>query len=261
MSRRTILAGLIAVSLTTILGRAQRVPGAESEPERWMPVVPARLTVYDIATRRELLYRRQIASAITGNSVSEWLVLDGLEAQLGAWIAPFVEASRISTAISNSFPIGTQEPTRKLDELVHDCARVLGLKKPEVFVRNSPFTVAYVTVVDGRPMLTLTSGLPSLYDGRPRELRFVVGRELGRIKLGHVDERTKAYAIFTALQSVNLAVVPDRYQLALPTLALGRLMSAFREMEFSADRAGLLCCQDTDVAFQAMLRQLLQRSI
>lgn len=242
-------------------GKTKVPPGSGAEPRHAESkdaglLFPVTITAYDVATRRELFYRRHIAPTIAGNSVGDWTVLQGVQEQLGTWIGPYVDAVKISTTISEAFPIGNQAATRRLDELVQDCARVLGLRKPDIFIRNSPFTVAYVSEIDSRPLLTLTSGLLSLYEDRPAELRFIVGRELGRIKCGHAGQRMKAYAVFAALHNVNLAVVPDEYQLALPTLALGRLMSAFREMEFSADRAGLLCCQDLDVAFQAMLRQL-----
>ena len=49
-------------------------------------------------------------------------------------------------------------------------------------------------------------------------------------------------------------MVPDRYQNVLPLLALGRLLTWCRESEFSADRAGLLCCGEPKVAYEAIMR-------
>lgn len=231
------------------------VLGAQPEERNGDVVVPSLVTVYDIATPRELSYRRHAVPFIAGSSVSEWTLWEGLTDAVGTWITPVIEANRIASTIADSFPVGEQEAARKINSLVDDCARVLGLKKPQVFIRRSPYVRAYVTEVGGQPMLTLTSGLLALYN-TPQELRFVVGRELGRVKCGHVEERTKAEAVFMAFHGVNLAVVPDECQNVLPTLALGWLMSFYREMEFSADRAGLLCCQDLDTAHQAMLRDL-----
>ena len=64
----------------------------------------------------------------------------------------------------------------------------------------------------------------------------------------------KGFAILSALQSIDVAAVPDRYQNVLPTLALGRLFPWCREAEVSADRAGLLCCGSPGVAYQAIMR-------
>ena len=58
----------------------------------------------------------------------------------------------------------------------------------------------------------------------------------------------------SAVQAINQAVVPDRYQVVLPTLGLGRLYTWCRESEISADRAGLLCCGEPKVAYQAIMR-------
>ena len=57
-----------------------------------------------------------------------------------------------------------------------------------------------------------------------------------------------------AVQAINVAVVPDKYQAVLPTLGLGRLYTWCRESEISADRAGLLCCGEPKVAYQAIMR-------
>jgi hypothetical protein len=94
----------------------------------------------------------------------------------------------------------------------------------------------------------------NLFEKRPGELRFVVGRELGHLKCGHPDLKRKAYAVLSAIQAINPVVVPDRYQNVLPLLALGRLLTWCRESEFSADRAGLLCCGDPKAAYEAIMR-------
>jgi hypothetical protein len=94
----------------------------------------------------------------------------------------------------------------------------------------------------------------NLFEQRPGELRFVVGRELGHIKCGHLALKRKAYGVLSAIQAINTAVVPVRYQNVLPLLALGRLFTWCRESEFSADRAGLLCCGEPKTAYEAIMR-------
>ena len=135
-----------------------------------------------------------------------------------------------------------------------DCARTLGVDEPAVHVRNNPMTRIYAVRYGGRHHLVLTSGLLNRFEGRPAELKFVIGRELGHIKCGHADLIRKAYAILSALQAINAALVHDRYQAALPTLALGRLFTWCREAEFTADRAGLLCGGEPGPAYGAIMR-------
>jgi Zn-dependent protease with chaperone function len=100
----------------------------------------------------------------------------------------------------------------------------------------------------------LTSGLLNLYAGRPEELRFVVGHELGHDLCGHLELGTRAFGVLAAVRAIDLAAVPDRLQGALPTLGLGRVYTWCRESEVSADRAGLLCCGGPKAAYQAVMR-------
>jgi hypothetical protein len=106
----------------------------------------------------------------------------------------------------------------------------------------------------GRYHLVIASALLTLFQNRPGELRYVVGRELGHIRCGHTELERKAYAVLSAIQGINTAIVRDRYQSDLPLLALGRLLTWSRESEFSADRAGLLCCGEPKAAYEAIMR-------
>lgn len=125
-----------------------------------------------------------------------------------------------------------------------------------MFVRSSPLPLCYVVEAGDKNFLILTSTLLHLYEGQEGELRFIVGHELGHLVCDHQKTHNAAYGVLVAIQGINLAIVPDRAQVLLPTLAFGRLCSWMRESEISADRAGLLCCQDPQVAFNALSRLL-----
>jgi len=208
---------------------------------------------YEIATRDDLLFAHLLAPLMKGD-VPEWPILGGLGKQLGGWVDRFVDAQQIANIITEAFPVEGQPALRPLDSEVERCARTLGVARPAVYVRNSPFTQAYVVRAFGQDHLVLTSGLLNLYAGRPEELRFVIGHELGHVKCGHLELKNKAFGLLAAVQAINLAVVPDQYQAVLPTLGLGRLYTWCRESEISADRAGLLCCGEPKVAYQAIMR-------
>jgi Zn-dependent protease with chaperone function len=215
--------------------------------------VPGSPTRYEIATRDDLLFEHMLAPLMKGD-VPDWLILGGIGKQLGGWFDQFVGAQQITNIITEAFPVEGQPALRPIDAEVERCAQTLGVAKPAVYVRNSPFTQAYVVRAFNQDHLVLTSGLLALYAGRPEELRFVIGHELGHVKCGHLELKHKAFGLLAAVQTINLAVVPDKYQAVLPTLALGRLYTWCRESEISADRAGLLCCGETKAAYQAIMR-------
>ncbi len=237
-----------ALALTTF---AVIAATAIAEPS---PVsTPGSPTRYEIATREDLLFAHLLAPLVKGD-VPNWPILDGIGKQVGGWFDQFVGAQQIANIITEAFPVEGQPALRPIDVEVERCARTLGVAKPAVYVRNSPFTQAYVARAFDQDHLILTSGLLALYAGRPEELRFVIGHELGHVKCGHLELKHSAFGLMAAVQTINLAVVPDKYQNVLPTLGLGRLYTWCRESEISADRAGLLCCGDPKVAYQAIMR-------
>ena len=188
--------------------------------------------------------------------IEQWSkqLLSGLPGQVGDWVTQFIDATKMANIITQAFPVEGQPALKPVDDLVAECARTLGVDKPAVYVRNSPQTLIYTVQAGGQYHLVITSALLNLFEKRPGELKFVVGRELGHIKCGHPELKRKAYAVLSAIQGINTAVVPDRYQDVLPLLALGRLLTWCRESEFSADRAGLLCCGEPKVAYEAIMR-------
>lgn len=244
------LIGLLALGLLCWGGTAVADDGG-IEYQR-----PSHLTRYDIATRDELRLGYHLRPLVSGDLAAGWPVLEGVEDQLGEWSTQFLAAPRIANTITEAMPINGQPALRQIDSLVADCAEILHVEKPKVYVRNHPFTNAYVKRAGQANFLVLTSGLLDLYEDAPEELRFVVGHELGHLKCEHLKLRDAAYGLLTAVQSVNLAVVPDRYQAVPPTLGLGRFFTWSREAEISADRAGLLCCQDPQTAYNALQRLL-----
>ena len=94
-----------------------------------------------------------------------------------------------------------------------------------------------------KPIIVLTSGISTLtYD----ELLFLIGHEVGHIKSSHV----LYHQMTDSLPMISRAV-------GSVTLGLGSLMTKglevallnwYRKSEFTADRAGLLACQNIDAA-------------
>ena len=193
---------------------------AQAGPEAADDDVPERIIRCDIATREDLLFGHMLAPLL-GGEVGDWPIMAGLGKQLGTRVEQFVDARQVAGLMAEAFPVEGQPALGPLERVVADCAARLGVPAPAVHVRNSPFTHAYVVRASGRDHLVVTSGLLNLYAGTPAELKFVVGHELGHVECGHFDLRQKAFGLLSAVQAISLAVVPDRYQAVLPTLAPG----------------------------------------
>lgn len=217
---------------------------------------PKAVTRFDLATPDDLRFSYFLEALLLGDVPGNWGLLQEIPSQVGTWVNQFLDASKIASIITSGMQVEGQSPVQAIDVLVEDCAKLLNVPKPHTHIRNHYLQMAYVVQTHDRTFLVLTSAMLNLYENRPDELRFIIGRELGHLKCDHVRIKRAAYGILSAINSINLAVVPTEFQSVLPTLALGRLFNWTRESEISADRAGLLCCQDPQVAYQALTRLL-----
>jgi Zn-dependent protease with chaperone function/uncharacterized RDD family membrane protein YckC len=117
--------------------------------------------------------------------------------------------------------------------IVEECARMLRMPAPHVFVRDDPF-VPVVGIGIGEPYaIVLSAQYVEHY--RDDELRFLIGRELGHIASGH--------ARFTSLMSSN------GRENGIIAMAFGAWL---RKIDYTADRVGLLCCGSLDAALRAI---------
>jgi Zn-dependent protease with chaperone function len=132
--------------------------------------------------------------------------------------------------------------------LMREAAAVLDMEEPELYLLQSPNANAFAIGME-RHTLVLTSGLVDLLS--EEELRTVIAHELGHIKSGHMLYRT--IAIFLSL----IGLIAAR-NLPMVNLLSQALLYAFydwsRKSELTADRAGLLVAQDTDVAVRTLLK-------
>jgi Zn-dependent protease with chaperone function len=135
----------------------------------------------------------------------------------------------------------TAQVTPALADIVADAARRLQPGPVEVFVSPGQVLNAYTFGLVRPRVVVLYRALVRVMDAD--ELRFVVGHELGHVRLGH-----------TTLNSLvgGMAGIPS------PFVASAVLAMAFlwwnRACEFSADRAGLLACAKPDKAISALVK-------
>jgi Zn-dependent protease with chaperone function len=121
-------------------------------------------------------------------------------------------------------------------------------KRPTVYIQPGGLN-AFTAGVE-QPILVLNAGLiDSLTE---EELRFVVGHELGHIKSGHVLYYQIAMLLPVLAEVVGAATFGIGSLLSFPLeVALVRWQ---RMSELTADRAGLLACQDVNAATTAMIK-------
>ncbi len=120
-----------------------------------------------------------------------------------------------------------------LHAIVDECARMLRMPTPHVFVREDPF-VPVVAIGIGDPYAIVISA-QYLEHFQEDELRFLIGRELGHIASGHTR--------YTSLLSSN------GRENGVIAIAFGAWL---RRIDYTADRAGLLCCGSLDAAMRAI---------
>lgn len=111
-------------------------------------------------------------------------------------------------------------------------------KPLEAFVFSDGQINAFVTETTRHFLVGISSGAVTLLSSQ--ELEFVIGHELGHALFGHTD--------------VGAGHLAESGQL---TMDQGKLLRSWqRAAEISADRAGLLCCKDIEVASSALLKTL-----
>lgn len=134
----------------------------------------------------------------------------------------------------------------------------MGIEAPPVHIDGDSRPNAYVAGLQAPHVLVLTSGLLDLYEESPEELRFVIGHELGHIKAGQI--RTHFVGrMFIGSMLGDEAAKASFMEEFFAALSIHTLLHWYRESEYSADRAGLLCIGGkVNVAKQALLRLLHQ---
>jgi len=166
--------------------------------------------------------------------VSDWIDEHMIKPLLDDVVTKQIDVSGVELT-EEQFP-----QRRELHRIVQECAAIMKIAPPRVYVVEAPELNAFTTNA-ADPIIILHSSVLSAFRD-PRELRFIIGHEMGHIRCHHVK-------LMMLLQLVK-GFLPDKIQ---PVFALS-LLKWSREAEMSADRAGLVCCQNLNAAEQALVR-------
>jgi Zn-dependent protease with chaperone function len=118
---------------------------------------------------------------------------------------------------------------------------------PELYVQNDR-TINGMCVGMAKPFIVVNSGSLELLDDE--ELRCMLGHELGHLLSGHAVYRTMATML--ARWAIQLAWLPVGALVIRAIIAA--LQEWWRKAELSADRAGLLSCQDPAASLRLAMK-------
>lgn len=139
----------------------------------------------------------------------------------------------------------TKENYPKIYEYLEYACNILDMETiPDLYIQWG-YGINAFTAGSENPIIVLNSGLIDLCDDD--EIMFIIGHECGHIKSNHMLYHMMAQVINIVIDSIpggNLIAAPLQYALYYWN----------RMSEFTADRAGLLCCQNKEATVRAFMK-------
>lgn len=141
----------------------------------------------------------------------------------------------------------TQFP--EIHRLVAQCAERLGIPLPRLLLGGNASDLSAFTTGTNQDCFVYASAL-MVREYTPDELLFVIGHECGHIHNHHVTYGTLAQVLYGNLLGKVIRV----YTWPVLLASMVPLRTWSRRAEITADRAGLLCCRDIEVARRALIK-------
>jgi Zn-dependent protease with chaperone function len=144
----------------------------------------------------------------------------------------------------------TNETHPAIHRLLDQACEILNLPdRPALYVEREDAINGFTIGVD-HPIIVVTSSTLDLLE--EKELLYLIGHEIGHIKSRHTLYHQMAEFLPVIAEVIGQATLGIGTLLSAP-LRLA-LMHWYRMSEFTADRAGLLACQDVDAAIRVMMK-------
>lgn len=146
--------------------------------------------------------------------------------------------------------------------LGEDCARLLGIGIPQIFIAPDETRNAFTWATDdAAPLIVITNSLIEVLT--PEELKFVIGHECGHIHNLHgiynaaVEMLVNPVAKLMMTQMSLSGLTPGSVELVSNLIRGGLQLFMLRWSrcaEITCDRAGVICCGDIKVAQHALVK-------
>lgn len=173
----------------------------------------------------------------------------GLEMVVRQFVKHGIERIVAVQCTGSNLRVTEQNYPEIYDLLTGVCETINLPDRPALYLEWS-YDINASTIGIAKPIVVITSGAIDMLSHE--ELLFLVGHEIGHVKSRHM------------LYHLMAQVVPHiGHILGVVTLGIGQLLSTplqyallkwSRMSEFTADRAGLLACQDVEVATSVMVK-------
>lgn len=171
----------------------------------------------------------------------------GFDLAIRWFFGMFTERAIRALVLGGAVQVGPNQFPR-LNALWQECISVLDAPQEiELYVSQSPVLNAGATGWD-KPFVVVNSAAVQILSDD--QLRYVLAHELGHILSGHVLYKTMLHI----LMRVSLLAMGTPLTGVAMLAVLAALLEWDRKSELSADRAGLLVCQNPDDVRHGLLR-------
>ncbi len=201
-------------------------------------VIPKVIHNGDIQTSVDIALTQQINKLADNRYVKQIIDL-----YYGEWL----DRLTINDANARKFKI-TKVNYVWLHEMVSQAAFALDVKVPDIYLVANDTPNAYVTGVT-EPILVIHSKLIELM--KPEELLFVIGHELGHIKLRHL---LVSDIVATSYYALDQLIPTETLRGIVTKIVLLTFLKWSRESEISADRMGMILVGSEEIASRALIK-------
>ena len=140
----------------------------------------------------------------------------------------------------------TDESLPKMHQQLVDACQILGVKEIPTYSTDWEYAPYHFSNGEKHRRIVMMSGSADLFTDA--EMMFVLGHELGHMACGH-----KPYHML--LETFYMPFVNDAAFKAWASIIKLPLMEWYRMSDYTADRMGLLCCQDINAAITTMIKK------
>lgn len=178
-------------------------------------------------------------------------ILDGLnkiplfKGFLNNTIVPIREAYNEVESYGDGWNV-TQQSSPQIYKKLQEACDILGIKKVPKLTSEWFYAPSSFSAGNEKFRIVISSGAIDLFEDE--ELIFFIGHELGHYICGH-----KPYQML--LEALYMPFIDNASVKVWSTIVKVPLLDWYRKSDFTADRVGLLCCQDIDVALRVMIKR------
>ena len=140
----------------------------------------------------------------------------------------------------------TNESLPQMYQQLVDACQILGVKEIPTYSTDWEYAPYHFSNGEKHRRIVMMSGSADLFTDD--EMMFVLGHELGHMACGH-----KPYHML--LETFYMPFVNDAAFKAWASIIKLPLMEWYRISDYTADRMGLLCCQDINAAITTMIKK------